>query len=71
MRSQQQLTIDMVSFLKDTGSEPLLAMFFKKLKEIQKGVKELISKALVCYKGMLNLNLCGIQMLCSNDIQVD
>ena len=42
MRSQWQLTIDMVSFLKDTGSELFPAFFFKQPKEIQKGVKELI-----------------------------
>ena len=24
----------------------------------------------MCYKGTLNLNLCGILMLCSNNIQV-
>ena len=24
----------------------------------------------MCYKGMLNLNQCGIQMLHSNDVQV-
>ena len=43
MRSQWWLTVDMVSLRKDTSSEPLLAVFFKQPKEIQKGVKEMVS----------------------------
>ena len=42
MRSQQQLPIDVVSLRKYISFEPLLAVFFKQPKEIQKGVKELI-----------------------------
>ena len=58
MRSQWWLTIDMVYFLKDTGSEPLLAVFFQTAKGNSKRCKRV--DLLSTYVLQAELNLCGI-----------